>query len=224
MRFHSKIELCVAGTGSSGNAYVINTKGVSILLDAGVKYKKILPLITGKQKILFLSHDHGDHAKYVQDYIKHGFDFVFGNDYRSYSVNAKSIELSHDIICYGYYIAVNGHYFVYITDTSEIRFLFRRVDTLIIEANYDDEMIEEQFIVDKINPYLFNRIRYTHLSFQQVCNFVTEQEKVYPLANVICIHLSDSRADEKKLLKMLKTVTAANIFIAKNGESYTLEF
>jgi ribonuclease BN (tRNA processing enzyme) len=213
-----KIELCVAGTGSAGNTYVINWNDKSLIIDAGIKPKNVLPYITGKIIGLLLSHTHNDHAKYINDWTGRGVQIVYGTPYQlSDDCKVKPFELSHDVTNYGYYIKIGDHRLAYITDTGRIDTLFNGLDTLIIEANYDDKLLEDSYLRDKINGALYNRIHDYHLSIDKAQEFIIKQEKISPLSNVILIHLSDRHSNAREFHHQAARVTGAYVSIAKNG-------
>ena len=73
------MELKVIGTGSKGNAYLLQQGGESILLDAGLKWSEILSAIPGsisQIKGCLLTHEHQDHSKAVYDVAIHGIPVI----------------------------------------------------------------------------------------------------------------------------------------------------
>lgn len=67
--------LTVIDSGSDGNAYVLQNAGEAILLEAGVSFKKVLPVLgydVGKVKGVLISHEHGDHAGHIGEVLAYG--------------------------------------------------------------------------------------------------------------------------------------------------------
>ena len=76
------MNLNVIGTGSSGNAYLLQQDGDSILLDAGLKWSEILKSVPGsisQIKACLVTHEHKDHSKAVLDVTGHGINVVMSN-------------------------------------------------------------------------------------------------------------------------------------------------
>jgi phosphoribosyl 1,2-cyclic phosphodiesterase len=218
----SRIEFAVAGTGSSGNGYVLNYGNYSIVIEAGLPFKKVLPFVRGMIQLVIVSHEHGDHAKYLPDYKLRGYRILTKYGYAFGSLIVKPFKVQHDVETYGYLMRVQDHYLAYITDAFEANFKFTKLDTLIIEASYDEELLEESGLSGNIPPFLYQRIKQSHLSFQKSVEAVARIEKDCALKNVIFIHLSAQRSDENKLLNMARQVTGARIYVARSGETYKL--
>lgn len=73
------MRLKVIGTGSSGNAYLLEQDGDVILLDAGVKWRKILDRSDDwirNVSACLVTHEHLDHSKCVADVTGHGIPTV----------------------------------------------------------------------------------------------------------------------------------------------------
>lgn len=73
------MRLKVIGTGSKGNAYLLEADGASLLLDAGLSWMKLLPELPDGLKGLagcLVTHEHQDHAKSVEQILQHGIPIV----------------------------------------------------------------------------------------------------------------------------------------------------
>lgn len=69
------MKLKVINSGSQGNGYALIIGGEILLLECGVPAKEMLKAIdyqTSKVHGCLLSHVHGDHAKYIKDYMNYG--------------------------------------------------------------------------------------------------------------------------------------------------------
>ena len=73
------MRLKVIGTGSKGNAYLLEAGTSSIILDAGLSWSKLLPeLPAGLNGVVgcLVTHEHLDHAKAVDQLLRHGIKTV----------------------------------------------------------------------------------------------------------------------------------------------------
>lgn len=224
-RYHSNLELCVVGTGSAGNCYVINFEDKSLIIDAGMSVKKTLAFAQGKITAVIVSHFHIDHAKYVNDWIARGVKVVFNRSEKIDNIKIKPFELPHDTQNFGYYICFDeyNHYLAYITDTNEVNYTFSKLDTLMIEINYIDDIIERSFMSEKIDPKQYQRIINAHMSLNEAIKVIIKQDEVSKPKNIIVIHTSDRHSDEMEIIEKLRKITAANIYVAKPGMAINLQ-
>ena len=67
------MKLKVVGSGSKGNCYVLHNENEALMLEAGVPFRSVLQSVGAETassiKGCLLSHEHGDHAKYVKDML-----------------------------------------------------------------------------------------------------------------------------------------------------------
>ena len=64
-----------AGTGSTGNCYILtDKKGNQCVLDCGVSYKKLLKadLINDRPDLALVTHKHKDHSGHIKDFTDRG--------------------------------------------------------------------------------------------------------------------------------------------------------
>lgn len=69
------MRLTVIDSGSEGNAYVIQNEREALLLEAGVSFKKVLPVLeydVSKVQGVLISHEHGDHSGHINDVLAYG--------------------------------------------------------------------------------------------------------------------------------------------------------
>lgn len=222
------MELCVLGSGSSGNSYILQNSKTALIIDAGIHPKEALKQLGhNSRKIVgvLLSHSHmADHAKYIRDYLKLGincyahsdtwFDLKIKNHFAKYldeyEQNQESImlgeflimpfKLIHDVTCLGFQITYpdTGN-IVFMTDTKYSPYLFSNVSHWMIECNYSEKQIMENAINDKIDSSLMKRITDNHMSYETLSYFFAQSD-LSLTSKVILLHLSDnnSLADDFK--------------------------
>lgn len=70
------MKLHVLGSSSAGNGYLLTTNtGAGLILEAGVPFAKVnntLDAGIGKVAGVLISHEHGDHSKYIAEYARYG--------------------------------------------------------------------------------------------------------------------------------------------------------
>lgn len=75
------MELIVIGSSSKGNCYCLHNDSEALIIEAGLPYREVAKElgkeITKRVKMVIITHEHNDHAKYVKDWLDHGVS-VYG--------------------------------------------------------------------------------------------------------------------------------------------------
>jgi len=218
------------GSGSSGNCWVLNYNGASLLLDAG------LPIKTIKQGVDYnligirgvcVTHTHKDHNLAVNDLRKLGLQvftpYESENPPKKMDFNPFSVQifpLPHgEVDCYGFLVKVGDHRILYMTDFEYCKYSFRKIqpDTIIIECNYQDKFLNKdaENVVHKVTG---------HAELQTTLDFVRENH-TDALKNVILTHLGMETCDGNECVAEIKKVVkrSVNVDYARANESYLLD-
>ena len=231
------MKLKVLGSGSSGNCYILENDNETLIIEAGLPFmevKKELNFNVIKIVGVLASHTHGDHAKYIGEYGKSGIpvwkpyntDFYKSCDMKKYGTfevrtfpnQNKDRRWLHnnsdgsECPCYGFHIKhPDMGSLVYATDTEYIKWRFKDVNHIMVEANYDMQFVNRE------EPNYEHRLR-GHMSLPTALKFISTNDNP-ELRNVILIHLSDKSADsalfKKKAEETIKYGT--DVFVAERG-------
>ena len=138
------------GSGSKGNATLIETDNLNILIDAGIplsNIKKRLDRPFPKIDILLLTHTHSDHIKGIETFIKQYKPTIYTSEnnihekIKAYenvkfdkiieldTLYIETFKLSHDEPCIGIIIK------------EKTLDKIKNKDMYILESNYDEEML-----------------------------------------------------------------------------------
>lgn len=220
----------VIASGSSGNCYLISDDKTSLLLDAGISFKQIqigtnfnISNIGG----CFVTHRHIDHAKSIKDLNKRGVP-IFGPKDVAEIYPIKIIKpfirlkigtfeivpfpLKHDVECYGYQIMNKDNKLVYITDTVYAKYKFSNLTHIMIEANYDRNIIRNNTFNDVVNGKLANRIIASHMSLDTVKEFLSEND-LNKVQQIYLLHLSDNNSDTALFKDAIQRQTGAEVYV-----------
>ena len=213
------MKLKVISSGSSGNCYVLESDTEALIIEAGVPIKEVkITLGFNVRKIVgvIASHVHSDHAKYLNDYI--GISRI----YKPYEVATPNVQfgnffvkafpLVHDVECYGFYIEhPDIGSLIYASDTEYIKYRFKNLNHIFVEANYSDDLIDNE-AVNK------NHVLRGHMSLQTALGFISTNDNP-ALKNVVLLHLSASNSDADYFLQKTKETVkyGANCYIAEKG-------
>lgn len=240
------MKLKVIGTGSSGNCYVLtNNSGRSLLLDAGVPFKKIrealgydLSMIDG----VLLTHLHQDHSKAMHDIQRAGFPIITeeqsafalfgelpynmahkapGGPCSTGDWTVRSFPIEHDCIApVGFLIASckPAEITMYLTDTGFTQYVPARLDHLIIECSYIDDILDGNK-AELGDRYL--RLKKHHFSLDRVVRFL-ESIKHTDLKTITLVHMSATNADPDRMAERIAQVTGIVPNIARAGKEFIL--
>lgn len=221
------ISVAVVGTGSKGNAYLVQVGDSKLLLDAGIPMAKIRKYNNNKVTdidAMLVTHAHNDHSQYMQEFMNMGVRLIYGVDKIDCGKFVVCGEYQkHDIECRGYAIdfADKGIMLHYITDTVEpivsAEFLCdNRRHYWIIECNYTDETMRYNDEHESASVGLRNvRTRETHLSDKTVIDFFKSSN--IPASAVLFVHRSELNFDYKVFRKAWnKELPNLNMAVAEN--------
>lgn len=231
------MKLKVLGSGSSGNCYILENDNEALIIEAGLPFmevKKELNFNVIKIVGVLASHTHGDHAKYIGEYGKSGIpvwepyntDFYKSCDMKKYGTfevrtfpnQNKDRRWLHnnsdgsECPCYGFHIKhPDMGSLVYATDTEYIKWRFKDVNHIMVEANYDMQFVNRE------EPNYEHRLR-GHMSLPTALKFISTNDNP-ALRNVVLIHLSDKSADSA-LFKQKTEETVkygSDVYVAERG-------
>jgi len=213
-------------SGSSGNAIVVSDGVTSILLDAGISYRRLARRIDlySVQGVL-LSHHHGDHVKGAPELIRRGHDVYaslgewekiyedslstwncnicyHGNPFRIDSFLIMPFNVRHDTPePLGFMIKSEetGKKLVYIVDSAIVDFSFNGITHWLLEANHYREGLENSDLDDIVKQ----RIANNHMSFENLQRFLSTSD-MSKTEEIHLLHLSKGNSHEKLFQQTLQ--------------------
>lgn len=102
---------------------------------------------------------------------------------------------------------------LFATDTKMIKYNFQNLKHIIIEANYSEEIVKNNF------NYVNRRVINTHFSFENCMNYLKKQD-LNQVENIILIHLSDRNSDEQRFIQQGSETLNKPVKVASNGAEY----
>lgn len=244
------MQFIVLGSSSAGNGYIlIDNKGQSLLLEAGIGLKHILRHLRfdiSKIQGLLVSHSHLDHCRYAFSIASMGINIYcnqetydklrINNGINTHRLNmidnhqklslgnfeVQAFSVSHDIDCLGFKIdhKESGR-IVFVTDSNYIPALFERVNYFLVECNFSSEIIEER-INNNPNFYFNKRTINTHLEINTLRDYfkIADMTRV---EGIIMLHLSDLNSNAAKFKKEIMEATGCPVHIAEKGKKFNLD-
>ena len=215
------MKLKVLGSGSSGNCYILENENEALIIEADVPFKDVkvaLDFNVKKIRAVIISHEHGDHRKYWYEYVRAGipvfepFKAIEAHELIAFEFFVKPFPLAHDVPCCGFYIThPEIGILVYASDTEYIKYRFKNLNHILVEANYSDDLIDNQ---------ANNRehVLRGHMSLKTATDFISTNDNP-TLLNVVLIHLSQTTGNpiefQQKIEETIKY--GANVYVAEKG-------
>lgn len=231
------MEIKVLASGSKGNCYLLKSGDSSLLIEAGIPYKKIQQGIgfgvTNLDGCL-ISHEHGDHSQAVKDLMKTGVDvytslgtaaalklsghrlkfMVAGGQFYIGSWLVKPFNTQHDAAePLGFLIAKDGEKCLYATDTFYLKYRFRELKYIMLECNYELGILNQNIQSGSVPAPLKKRIMTSHFSLSAVKDFLAAND-LSRVKEIWLLHLSDSNSDSARFKKEIQELTGKVVKIA----------
>lgn len=233
------MDLIVIGSSSKGNSYALRAEsGEILLLEAGVplrEVKKAIGYQTNKVKMVIVSHVHGDHAKYIPEYVKAGLNVYSnvdvsnhykdqvcimdaGQTYHCGNFRVTPFDVKHDVPNFGYLIFhpdVGTIFFA--TDCYNLDFVIKGVNIFLAECNYSDELLDKAVQEGKTPRSQADRVRLSHMSMGHCMVLLDECEAWRTAHQIILIHGSARHLNPKVAEKDIQWLTGKPTYYAEKG-------
>lgn len=235
------MNLTVAGSSSRGNAYIIQNDFEAIVIECGmplIDVKKAVDFNISKIVCALASHSHGDHAKYVNDFLnaripvcyskethdvvkpKSGFKPIIIEAMSKYTLGGFTImpfECKHDAPCLGFLIKhIEIGLLLFVTDSFYLPYMFAGLTNIMIEANYRTDILERNIQSGKIPRTLRDRTLESHMSFE-TCLEALQANDLSKVNNIILIHLSDVNSNAEEFQRDIHRETGKTVYVADRG-------
>lgn len=237
------MKLKVISSGSVGNSYLLENENTALLIECGVKYAEIKESADFnmlKIACCLITHEHLDHSKSWNQISMNGIPLVasagtykalkVSPDLRDYQLahacsywvtsdwKVSALAVEHDAkepLAYLIEHEDCGRV-LFVTDTYIFKYNVPNVDHLIIEANYDEEIVKE-IQNKKGSDYVNSRRYHTHMSFQTALTTIEKMDRSR-MKNIVLIHLSDQVSDENKFKEETEKLFGIPTTVATAGQ------
>lgn len=232
----------VLGSSSKGNGYIINTDSGSLIIECGMKFKiaeNALNFDIHNVQGVLVSHEHGDHAAYLNDYARYFKVYATEGTLRQKGlINAYNTEIirymqpfsigDFRIVAFktvhdaeepcGYLIRLpNGEKLAFATDTRVLNVDIKDVSYWMVECNYERAILVGNVNSGVINISLANRIISSHLSLDQLKKTIMLNDMT-KTKMIMLIHLSDKNSNADKFISEISQLTGKLTIYAKKGQ------
>ncbi|MDF2906808.1 MAG: fold metallo-hydrolase [Herbinix sp.] len=243
------MKLRCLGSNSLGNCYLLESETECLVLEAGIPFisvKKALNFNISKIVGILITHEHGDHAKYVKDYVNAGIEA------RMSLGTAENIDADHltiTLIREGEWRRIGGYVvtpfpvvhdaaepmgfiirhqdigtLLFATDTEYIKQNFAKLKAnhILIECNYSQKIIDGRMHQGETVKGLRDRIIQSHMELETCKSFI-EVNKTSSLDNVVLLHLSDGNSNEKIFREEIQAIIGPRVKVVVADKGVTVD-
>ncbi len=239
------MRLTVINTGSSGNGYVLQDDTTALVLECGVSRQDCLAALnwsTAKVAGCLLTHEHGDHAKYVHDYLQLMAVYTSKGTAEAVMESAaygivrkptileplKSVRIGEFLVLpipaqhdaaepFAYLIEHPGiGRLLFATDTYYLQYRIPRLNHLLIECNYSRPILDANTEAEIIPAALRKRTLASHMSLEHLKEMLAAND-LTQLSQIVLIHLSARNSDKDAFCREIIKQTGKPTIAATKG-------
>lgn len=227
------MDIKILASGSSGNVYYVSDGTTPLLLEAGLPAKILqrkLDFQIHRLAGCLITHEHLDHAQSASIIMKAGIDCYMSEGtalalklrgYRLHIIKAlqqfnigtwqiKPFRAHHDAAEPLCFLMANqsAEKLLFATDTAYIRHRFDGLTHIMVEANYDANLMKENTGSSELRQSILQ----DHMSLDTLikmlrANDLTTVEEIYLL------HLSNNNSDAEMFKRKVQEITGKPVYI-----------
>ena len=235
------MRLKVIGSGSAGNAYLLYNNKEALLIECGIRVKYIkeaLDYDLAKLAGCLISHEHLDHCKSARQLLDAGIDLYSSRGtltalgiqqhHRCHTVDNQPFQMGNFLVMafdvkhdaaepVGFLIEHDETGLIlFLTDSYFVPYTFPGLTNIMVEVNYDQEILDAKTAAGGRPAFLRKRIMSSHMNLD-TCKDLLLANDLTAVNNILLIHLSDSNADEKKFIRDIYELTGKTVKVANAG-------
>jgi len=232
------MNISVIASSSRGNCYSVSDGTTTILIECGISFARIqqaLNFSLSGVSACLVSHEHQDHCKAIRDVMGAGVDCYassgtlnalgVADQHRAKIVREKMqfkigtffvvpFSTVHDAAePLGFLVANGDHKLLFATDTACINHRFKGITHLMIECNYQDEIMRDRLKSGCMSEAQKNRLLFSHLSLDTLVDFLGKND-TSKLEEIHLLHLSDGNANEAAIKRKIMGITGKPVYVA----------
>jgi phosphoribosyl 1,2-cyclic phosphodiesterase len=241
------MKLIVLGSSSSGNCYLLTNGQETLIIECGIKFREVQKTLDFSLSSIvgcIVSHGHGDHFGRVDEYLNYGVQiycsqgtidaFKFKGISRPTAIKntgtfklgdfkIRAFDIEHDAPePYGYLI---GHpemgKMLFMTDSYYSQYKFSGLSHILLEANFSDEILQENMESGSVHPSHAGRLLTSHMSLSNAKDLLNAND-LSGVVNIVLLHLSSQNSDSTLFRSEIEKVTGKMVYIAEKGLTINL--
>ena len=130
----------------------------------------------------------------------------------------QCLKVPHNALCYSFIIKCpSGEKILFATDLSKFNYKVSGCDVIMMEANYDEDIIYEALARGEV----VRSQSENHLEIND-CLEAVERCVDTNTQLIVLLHWSDGYSDEKRFQKMVHEATGKRVCVAHRGDVYEI--
>lgn len=230
------MEIQVLASGSQGNCYRVSDGRTPLLLECGIRFKDIQQGLDFRLSEIvgcLISHEHQDHARAVADVMRAGVDCYLSrgtaealaiSGHRMRIIKAQQqlrigtwnilpFDTVHDAAePLGFLLASGDEKLLFATDTAYMRYRFRGLTHIMIEANYQSDILSGNVKSGLVPATVRDRVRRSHFEFSHLKDFFRAND-LSRVKEIWLLHLSDGNSDAERFKREIQELTGKMVFV-----------
>ena len=231
------MQIQVLASSSEGNAYIVSDGITRLLIECGIPWKEI------QQKTNFVppdaclvSHSHGDHIKSFGDVTHRGITCYMspatyveiGSPKTPFCARLEHnikrtigtfhilpLKMEHDMPCLGFYIysTMTMESLFFATDTCCIPYNLPPMEYIMVEANYDIDILNDRIMRGYIDPAMKSRLSRSHMEIGSTIKWLKTQD-LTKTKRIYLLHLSYGSSNAEEFKRRVEEITGVPTTIA----------
>lgn len=236
------MKLTILGSSSSGNCYILHNDTEALIIELGVSFTDVKVALKGKiSKVTaaIVTHGHKDHSKYINACLDSAIPvYMSEGTYKTSDIKInkepniiKALEqfkvgnftilpfdTQHD--CdepLGFLIEHEQcGKVLFATDTYYLKYKFSGLNNILIEANYDIDILNEMTSIGEVHQVVRKRTVQSHMSIETTISTLLAND-LSAINNVILIHLSSKQSNPIDFANRVQQAIGRPVLIARKG-------
>lgn len=239
------MQLKILGSSSKGNCYLLDNGKEALAIECGVAFKDVQKAVNFdilRIKGAIVSHEHGDHAQYVEKFIEarvpvymstgtfHEVIKKLKNRFLSPlmmeagciqtigNFKIQPFDTQHDSVePFGFLIYhPECGTVLFATDTYYLHYTFAGLNNILIECNYRQDILQENIEAGLLPKVLARRTMKSHMEFE-TCKQTLLANDLSAVNHIVLIHLSDGNANASEFQQDIQMATGKTVHVARKG-------
>lgn len=234
----NSLAIKVIASSSSGNCYLISDGTTTLLIECGTAIKRIKQGLNFRLQDVsgcLVTHEHQDHCKAIKDVMKAGIDCYLSagtiealkiKGHRLHPIeHGKQVTIGtwkvvpfttkHDAAePVGFLIASGKNKLLFATDTAFIRNRFKGLTHIMIESNYQTEILEQNILNGAVPFSMKNRLLFSHFSLDNVLAFLEDTDRS-KLQEIHLLHLSAGNSNQAEMEQAIGALCGVPVYVAR---------
>lgn len=228
-------------SSSRGNCYRIDDGKTPILIEAGLPIRRIregLDFRLQDIQACLVTHEHSDHCRGARALMEAGIDCWMsagtaaafclgghrlhiaraGHGFQVGSWAVMPFTAIHDAAePLGFLLASGREKLLFLTDSAYVPARFAELTHVMIEANYQEEILQTGIAAGAVSAAQKRRLLMSHMNLENVCRFL-ETLDCSSLQEVWLLHASDSNSDAAAMIAEISKIVGCPVMIAGEKE------